>query len=493
MPATFPPSAPVKYDRAGRILRSMTGAIVLLVCLVNLDGQKVARADTPNHTQKGDVAVMAGEATTKRPENNEHSRTVATTIGLPSPAEAQVKPSDAKVKDAWDKAQIISGFVASVVIAAVGLLINSSIQRAQIRTSKESTRAQIEVTDRNNKAQLALTERTADIQRHIQESMLTGQLVEHLASGSALKKQIAIVALRRSVPPEMYQDVITIVVRSDTDPEVRKTALEQAATLSGAGPSVVQAIAEAAKDSRRSSEEREIATSAVQQLGLRSIAPGNTFVLSATSRLQNSMESSELGGGVFTYYLIRGLSGDADLRKDGSIRLSELGLFVIRSVSDYTLGAQTPVFAGSAIYDPVILGPGADFSKTVVISVGNSNYHDPSMRLHFGALDAKRFADVFRRQGAVIHEVEDATRAHFWTAFQAAIQDADDHSLLIFYYSGHAIVDRGGVFWLLPVDADPGMLVATAISTADLNQSLGHASARVKILFMDTAFAENLI
>jgi hypothetical protein len=92
--------------------------------------------------------------------------------------------------------------VASVVIAAVGLLINSSIQRAQIRASEESTRAQIDVTDRNNKAQLALTERTADIQRHIQESTLTGQLVEHLASGSALKEQLAIVALRRSVPPD---------------------------------------------------------------------------------------------------------------------------------------------------------------------------------------------------------------------------------------------------------------------------------------------------
>jgi type I restriction enzyme, R subunit len=38
MPAMYPPSAPVKYDRAGRILRSETGAIVLLVCLVNLDG-----------------------------------------------------------------------------------------------------------------------------------------------------------------------------------------------------------------------------------------------------------------------------------------------------------------------------------------------------------------------------------------------------------------------------------------------------------------------
>jgi hypothetical protein len=44
------------------------------------------------------------------------------------------------------------------------------------------------------------------------------------------------------------------------------------------------------------------------------------------------MESSKLRGGVFTYYLVRGLSGEASLRKDGSIRPSELGLFFVKQV-----------------------------------------------------------------------------------------------------------------------------------------------------------------
>jgi uncharacterized caspase-like protein len=95
----------------------------------------------------------------------------------------------------------------------------------------------------------------------------------------------------------------------------------------------VQAIAEAANDSTRSGEERNIASDAVQQLGLRSITPSdNTFVLSSSSRNQVSMESSKLRGGVFTYYLVRGLSGEASLRKDGSIRPSELGLFFVKQV-----------------------------------------------------------------------------------------------------------------------------------------------------------------
>ena len=113
----------------------------------------------------------------------------------------------------------------------------------------------------------------------------------------------------------------------------RRGIFSSPAKAETAGPSVVQAIAEAANDSTRSGEERNIASDAVQQLGLRSITPSdNTFVLSSSSRNQVSMESSKLRGGVFTYYLVRGLSGEASLRKDGSIRPSELGLFVSRSI-----------------------------------------------------------------------------------------------------------------------------------------------------------------
>ena len=189
---------------------------------------------------------------------------------------ARSKNESPKKKDGWDRAQIISGFISSVVIAIVGLLINNSIQRAQIAASKASSdaqiaaskansEAQIEFTDRYNKAQLALTERTAEIQRHLQEGELIGKLVERLTSGSTLKKQIVIVVLRRSIPPAVYQDLITTIVKSDPDPEVRKTAIEQAWTLRDAAPSVAQAIDQAAQDASRPNEERQLATNAVHQ------------------------------------------------------------------------------------------------------------------------------------------------------------------------------------------------------------------------------------
>jgi Caspase domain len=440
---------------------------------------------------------MAENTRVKLPEHNDNGRAapgVATVVsGL---AEPQSKPPDAKVKDAWDKAQIISGFVASVVIAAVGLLINSSIQRAQIHSSEESTRAQLEVTDRNNKAQLTLSERSAEIQKRIQESTLTGQLVESLAGTNTLKKRIAIVALRRSVPPDMYQDVITIVVRSDTDPDVRKTALEQAATLQSAQPGVVQAIIDAAKNSSRPPEERKIASAAAQQIGARSITPSNTLALISSSRSQASYESPQIEGGVFTHFLIKGLSGAAGFGADGSIRLSELGLFVTKSVSEFTHGDQVPMLSVTGTgeeVDPVILGPGARFSKTVVIAVGNSKYHDREMALMYPALNAQQLSEVFKLHGALTYVAENATRANFLTNFQAGLGVADADSLLIFYYSGHAIVDRDGMFWLLPVDGDPASPAITGISTSEIKQRLTLTPARTRLLFIDTAFAGNLL
>src|SRR4051812_19355656 len=102
----------------------------------------------------------------------------------------------------------------------------------------------------------------------------------------------------------------------------------QARTLRDAAPDVAQAIGQAAIDSSRSDEERKLATDTVRQLGLRAIAPKNTYVLAST----NSIESSELRSGVFTHYLPRGLSGEAPIRRDSNVRLAELSQLVTTSV-----------------------------------------------------------------------------------------------------------------------------------------------------------------
>jgi hypothetical protein len=402
-------------------------------------------------------------------------------------------------KDRWDKAAIISGFISSVVIAGVGILINIAIQRAQIKSSEESTRAQIEVSERNNKAQVALTERTAEIQKTLQEGTLTSQLVEHLASGSALKKQLAIVVLRRAIPPEMYQDVITIIVKSDTDPEVRKTALEQARTLRDIAPGVAQAIAQAALDSRRPEDERQLATQAIRQVGVTSIVPEDTFLLSSASEGGVSFEDARLSGSVFTRYLLRGLSGEAAEKKDGDVRLHQLSEFVMTKVKQATAGRQTPIFVSPTTgTDPPIVGKRALYSSVVVVAIGNSRYKDPLMELRFGASDATDFAQFWRNQAASNDSIRtkvvlDATREQTFEALDWSTRSADSDSLEIIYYSGHALTTIEGTSWLLPVDTDLKNLRQNGVSTEEIRTYLRKSPARTRVVFIDAAFSQAVV
>jgi uncharacterized caspase-like protein len=62
-----------------------------------------------------------------------------------------------------------------------------------------------------------------------------------------------------------------------------------------------------------------------------------------------SIELQELGHGIFTYYLVNGLKGAADLNRDGIISLQELYEYVevqVTATSRAVGGNQHPVMKG---------------------------------------------------------------------------------------------------------------------------------------------------
>ncbi|MFH1983573.1 MAG: caspase family protein [Pseudomonadota bacterium] len=77
-------------------------------------------------------------------------------------------------------------------------------------------------------------------------------------------------------------------------------------------------------------------------------------VISASGESQYSQESREWGGGhgVFTYYLLKGLAGDADYNKNVSVSLGELTSYLSEQVRRETKNAQSPTVAGR--YDPAL-------------------------------------------------------------------------------------------------------------------------------------------
>ncbi len=74
-------------------------------------------------------------------------------------------------------------------------------------------------------------------------------------------------------------------------------------------------------------------------------SPGMAFLMSSKDQ-EASLEDSGLRSGVFSYYLIRGLKGEADRDYDNLVTIQELFAYVKEKVRKYTAGAQTPVITG---------------------------------------------------------------------------------------------------------------------------------------------------
>ena len=69
-------------------------------------------------------------------------------------------------------------------------------------------------------------------------------------------------------------------------------------------------------------------------------------VFASTSVYDLSFEDEKLKHGVFTYYLIKGLEGKADIDRDGIVRLGELASYVRENVIRRTKGNQVPQMRG---------------------------------------------------------------------------------------------------------------------------------------------------
>ncbi|MBI1994005.1 MAG: caspase family protein [Deltaproteobacteria bacterium] len=72
-------------------------------------------------------------------------------------------------------------------------------------------------------------------------------------------------------------------------------------------------------------------------------------IITASRPSEVSIELPDLGHGIFTYYLLQGLKGAADLNRDGIVSLQELYEYVERQVSQKSRavgGNQHPVMKG---------------------------------------------------------------------------------------------------------------------------------------------------
>ena len=82
----------------------------------------------------------------------------------------------------------------------------------------------------------------------------------------------------------------------------------------------------------------------------------NMFSLTASRDQERSFESPDFGGGhgVFTYYVVKGMEGEADDDRDGQVTAVEMTEYVRKNVREATKGKQTPR-SDRGSFDPEML------------------------------------------------------------------------------------------------------------------------------------------
>jgi uncharacterized caspase-like protein len=79
------------------------------------------------------------------------------------------------------------------------------------------------------------------------------------------------------------------------------------------------------------------------------VFPADFNVISASQSDQISSSSPELKHGIFSYYLMKGMEGEADLNKDGKITFGEMHSYLTEQVSKHagmSNRVQIPQFQG---------------------------------------------------------------------------------------------------------------------------------------------------
>jgi hypothetical protein len=127
-----------------------------------------------------------------------------------------------------------------------------------------------------------------------------------------------------------------------------------------------------------------------------------------------------------------------------------------------------------------------------VLAVGISEYPEP-LKLRYAAKDAQAIAQSCRvgspplYSNVVVKTLTDgeATRTGILSGLTWLRKEMTPNDVAVVSFAGHGSKDVDGRFYLLPVDVDPGNLLATAVSGEELKRTLEVMPARKFVLLLD--------
>ncbi len=137
---------------------------------------------------------------------------------------------------------------------------------------------------------------------------------------------------------------------------------------------------------------------------------------------------------------------------------------------------------------------GSTPGRLITLSIGISEYQDPTYRLHYADDDARALAAAFGAvrnplfQDAPSHVLlnERATKDGILRALQGLLKSSNrptQDDLLVVTLAGHGKVNENGYFFFLPHDYDERrVLESTAIAWEDFQRTLGHLPCMVLVV-----------
>jgi hypothetical protein len=409
-----------------------------------------------------------------------------------------LNPRPAK-PDWWSRASVISGFLSSVVITVIGLMITSSIQKAQLRSSERTAQAQIEAVHLKDESD-----------ERIQQSKLESDLLEHLSSKDRLQHALALNMLHRAVPADFYEQTVLIFAAQDPDPSVSAMAIQRLSRSTD--PEVFRVISQIAHDTTKPQTVRYTATLASKSLAFTTSLSGTsqmgsdtanldpkslaftnrstgTIVMYATGLGQSAFETPV--GSIFTHTILQGLDDDSLRKPEGGIDLRRLSEFIQTQVPVQAapLGLHQQPFTtseGSEVFGEPLLAPG---SKTLAIVVGISKYHDPSLySSRFPEVDAQKIAESLKRKGAQVTLLtgDEATEAGILAALASLRNAVDQNSDIVFYFGGIGWSQHDEAYFAT-VDSRASSSGGTPIGleAKRLMSALSFLGGRRRIIFLD--------
>ena len=125
--------------------------------------------------------------------------------------ENRVESLENKEKDPWDKIQVIVQSIGSVLIPVTILLASHFL-------SREISQQQVKVAETSANA--------AQIQASVDQALAIKDLVQLLTDSDKIKREYGVKAVQIALRQEDAEELLTIVAKIDTNPEVKKSAKE---------------------------------------------------------------------------------------------------------------------------------------------------------------------------------------------------------------------------------------------------------------------------